>query len=551
MPTNGITRTQSNVTQFDDVTEAMKFTAQGGRDAWPRDKYLNLWVVRRVVDSLNRPLLGYAQFPGGPAATDGVVILFSAFGNTGTVAAPYNRGRTATHEIGHWLNLFHTFEGGCAGTTAATCAAAGDLVCDTPGAAAPTFNCPSTQNTCTDSPTNNPDQTMNYMDYVDDACMFMFTLNQSVRMDATLYGPRAALVGSDGLLLPPSSSAPDPWSQDMPDDVGDEPNTISSTMWQSDDIWVRNQNDGVTNQEHQNPEFRTSGSPTSFVYVRIRNAGCSPAPPATVKLYWAKASTGLSWPSPWDGTVTTPAQMGNPIGTQTTTTIPGGGFTILAFPWSPPNPAAYAAFGADRSHFCLLSRIETSSTAPFGMASPETSDLNENVRNNDNIVWKNVEVVDDLPGSGREAGRVTVANFGNQATTMRLAFNGPRNGQQESVFQMGTVTIDLGDRLYEKWRRGGAQGNGVQRPGKKIVLRQDGASIQNIRLEPNDLHTIKFQFKPALRVRGSHVFGLDVVQYASDGTGETLVGGQHFTVKTVYSRKKRCWLIEFLSSIFH
>ena len=80
----------------------MKKKAQGGADAWPSDRYLNVWVC-----NLADGLLGYAQFPGGPPTTDGVVILYTAFGTGGAARAPFNLGRTATHEIGHWLNLRH------------------------------------------------------------------------------------------------------------------------------------------------------------------------------------------------------------------------------------------------------------------------------------------------------------------------------------------------------------------------------------------------------------------------------------------------------------
>ena len=100
-PTTGIERRQTTVASFGS-DDAVKAQATGGADAWPADRYLNMWVCQ-----LGGGLLGYAQFPGGPAATDGVVILHSAFGTTGTAAPPFHLGRTATHEIGHWLNLNH------------------------------------------------------------------------------------------------------------------------------------------------------------------------------------------------------------------------------------------------------------------------------------------------------------------------------------------------------------------------------------------------------------------------------------------------------------
>jgi len=190
-PTTGITRTQTSNTSFSNTANDAKFTAQGGIDIWDRDKYLNLWVC-----PLGGGLLGYAQFPGGTANTDGVVILSTAFGNIGTAANPYDKGRTATHEIGHWLNLYHIWgddAGACSGD---------DQVADTPNSGDCYYGCPAyPQTSC--STTN---MTMNYMDYVDDACMYMFTPGQKARIVAALNGPRASILTAN--TCPASGSAP-------------------------------------------------------------------------------------------------------------------------------------------------------------------------------------------------------------------------------------------------------------------------------------------------------------------------------------------------------
>ncbi len=177
--TNGITRTKTKLKTFG-TNDGVKSAATGGAPGWPSNKYLNLWAC-----SLGGGLLGYAQFPGGPAATDGVVILNTAFGTTGTAAPPFNLGRTATHEVGHWLNLNHIWgdTNDCSGT---------DHVDDTPNALAPNYNHPSFPHvTCGNGP--NGDMFVNYMDYVDDAVMVMFTAGQVARMHATLAGPRSAI----------------------------------------------------------------------------------------------------------------------------------------------------------------------------------------------------------------------------------------------------------------------------------------------------------------------------------------------------------------------
>jgi hypothetical protein len=177
--TTGVTRTKTTRTEFG-TGDTVKAKSKGGANPWPADRYLNFWVC-----TLGGGLLGYAQFPGGPAKTDGVVILNTAFGTTGTATAPFDRGRTATHEVGHWLNLRHIWGDteDCTGT---------DLVADTPNAALPNFGKPHFPHvSCHNGP--NGDMFMNYMDYVDDAAMFMFTTQQVARMRASLDGPRNAI----------------------------------------------------------------------------------------------------------------------------------------------------------------------------------------------------------------------------------------------------------------------------------------------------------------------------------------------------------------------
>ncbi|MGH3996325.1 MAG: zinc metalloprotease, partial [Pseudonocardiaceae bacterium] len=173
--TDGLTRTKTTRASFP-ADNSMKTKQGGGVPPWPTDRYLNMWVC-----TLGDGLLGYAQFPGGPAKTDGVVILNTAFGTKGIVTAPFDRGRTATHEIGHWLNLRHIWgdRNDCGGT---------DHVPDTPNAQLPNTGKPTFPHvSCANGP--NGDMFMNYMDYTDDAAMFMFTAGQSARMNAALAGP--------------------------------------------------------------------------------------------------------------------------------------------------------------------------------------------------------------------------------------------------------------------------------------------------------------------------------------------------------------------------
>jgi hypothetical protein len=163
------------------TNDAVKKAISGGSDPVSPLTKLNIWVC-----TLGNSILGYAQFPGGAAATDGVVCLNRAFGNTGTAAAPFNKGRTLTHEVGHWFNLRHIWGD-------ATCGS--DLVSDTPTHNTANYGCPAAghKSTCTGTPV---EMTMNYMDYTDDACMYLFSAGQKTRLQATLAtgGSRAAYI---------------------------------------------------------------------------------------------------------------------------------------------------------------------------------------------------------------------------------------------------------------------------------------------------------------------------------------------------------------------
>jgi Pregnancy-associated plasma protein-A len=189
--TTGIERRQTTVTGFA-TDNTMKSFATGGLDAWDAQKYLNIWTC-----NLTGGILGYAQFPGGADATDGVVIRNGTL--PGGTSAPYNLGRTATHEVGHWLNLFHTFRGGCDRKSTS----GGDLVDDTPYVRAASYGCPRRlSNSCSNDAA--PDMTMNYMDYVDDVCMFMFTQGQKVRTQSIFSagGSRVNILTSNGGVAP-------------------------------------------------------------------------------------------------------------------------------------------------------------------------------------------------------------------------------------------------------------------------------------------------------------------------------------------------------------
>jgi hypothetical protein len=171
------TKTAKSGFSFDD---GVKKASTGGIAPFNPQTHLNIWVC-----ALTGGLLGYAQFPGGPASLDGVVINYLAFGTMGTAQAPFNKGRTATHEVGHFFNLRHIWADtpDCSGS---------DMVADTPNCAGPNFGEPAWPVvTCNNGP--NGDMFMNYMDYTDDPAMFMFTTQQVLRIRTALETVRGGL----------------------------------------------------------------------------------------------------------------------------------------------------------------------------------------------------------------------------------------------------------------------------------------------------------------------------------------------------------------------
>lgn len=189
-PTTGITRTFTTVSSFSS-SNAIKFTSLGGEDNWDPYSYLNIWT-----GELSGGLLGYAQFPYSLSTlpfTDGVVVDYRAFGTIGTATSPNDLGRVSTHEVGHWLNLRHIW-----GDDGGTCTGS-DSVPDTPNQEEEIYGCiiffPETDNCSTVYPGI---MYMNYMDYTDDDCKFLFTVGQAGRMDGAIFNERVDLWTSVG-----------------------------------------------------------------------------------------------------------------------------------------------------------------------------------------------------------------------------------------------------------------------------------------------------------------------------------------------------------------
>ena len=208
--TNGIDRRSTTVAQFNSATDDVKAAATGGVDAWNTAQYLNIWCCNVAPDPVYGVILGYGTFPGSVPSPglDGVVINYISFGKGPHLAYPgqIHLGRTATHEVGHWLNLRHVWGNNLCGD---------DLIADTPKQYGPNRNKPSFPRVSSCSGVNNApngDMFMSYMDYSDDDVLVMFSAGQAQRMQAVIApgGFRESLKNSPGLnpVIGFSSTAP-------------------------------------------------------------------------------------------------------------------------------------------------------------------------------------------------------------------------------------------------------------------------------------------------------------------------------------------------------
>lgn len=313
---------------------------------------------------------------------------------------------------------------------------------------------------------------------------------------------------------------------DMAGDVGIEPNpNPTSVYWNSQDIWVCKT--GATCLAHQNPEF----GQTNTIRVKVSNRGGLAnigGGNEVLKVYWAKASTALGWPNPWNGGVLgcVSFPMGGLVGSQNIPVITGGGSTIMNFNWNPPNPNDYSCFGADKSHFCLLARIETNTTAPFGMTFPETSNLWQNVKNNNNIAWRNVSVEDIFPrvapggvvmfrtGVLVEGSRFAGVPYNN----VNLHFTVPEDEAQDPAFNFANFYVGLG-KYYEGWAANGSRGTDIElvfdpetREPLVHLLKPD-ATILNVPVGAADQNAVVLQTEQFRTV--------------DDGKGRTINMGMH------------------------
>jgi hypothetical protein len=300
-----------------------------------------------------------------------------------------------------------------------------------------------------------------------------------------------------------SPGVPNVWMKDTWNDSGQEPDpdTAAEPMWRSPYIWVRNSQDvGLVNQHiHQNPEIGAS----NFAYVKLHNGSTSPAS-GNLELYFANASVSLNWPTAW-----------TPIGTVAVTGFAAGSTRVVEQAWTnlPTTPG----------HYCLLARW-VSPTDP--MATAEGPDINANVRANNNLVWRNMDIVDLQPDESADV-FFSVRNSSRERAIGTLLFRGPTGGRQPSFLEHGEVVVKLDDKLAAAWKEGGGKGTGQQGDKEGIRFGREGGRLENLVLPPGfeGRVTVRLRRLPTTPRRD---FGLDIEYQTSGKT----VGGVSYEIHT-------------------
>jgi hypothetical protein len=334
--------------------------------------------------------------------------------------------------------------------------------------------------------------------------------------------------------------------RDNDGDYGQEPNTSSIVMWQSPEIWVRNQPDGKRIRKHQNPTYSVNNN-TNYMYVRVYNRGCATSSGNDVlKVYWAKASTALAWPQHWDGTGFFPNNgplLGAPVGQITIPQLQRGEDVILEIPWQVPNPNIYVGINQEPWHFCILARIESNEDP---MTTPEIieNDINglyQNVINNNNIAWKNLTII-SLPPDDIVTDSETFINgvvaVGNNHNTIRdfsleILLDNETSDYNKKLFEESEITLNFDDDLYDQWVSDGKLNDNLEelKTPRTLLVKGESSKISKITLLPNQIGTINFKFnfltKELLDQKGKFV--MHVIQ--RDLVTNEIVGGETFNIE--------------------
>ncbi|WP_254625171.1 M36 family metallopeptidase [Myxococcus sp. CA051A] len=264
----------------------------------------------------------------------------------------------------------------------------------------------------------------------------------------------------------PAACETDVWGKDKPWDTGNEPDaaTASNGMWESEDIWVRN---STTNGPHENPEF----GQTNYVHVKVRNRSTVAAHNVVVKVYGTNAATSTSWPAGW-----------TELGQATVVYLPGGADDEVVVEWNP----------AVQGHYCLLARLVTPADP---MTTLEIGNPDYNTRQNNNIIWRNTNVVNMVP-FGFSNATFILRNTLREARQFNVRFRELNVDVKRPFIGRGTIVVDLGQELTALWEKNGGKAEGIERVGEtQFRVADPTRAVFQIPLQPLQEFNVGLEFK--------------------------------------------------------
>ena len=317
--------------------------------------------------------------------------------------------------------------------------------------------------------------------------------------------------------------------KDSKEDVGEQPNNRTQYMWTSSDIFVRNNNDGKLIPVHQNPVY--SSIKPNYIYVRVTNMGCQTSSGNdTITVNWAKANTSLNYPEYWDGSIVqNSVPFGGLVGTGTIPTLRPGQEALVEIPWNVPNPLKYTSINSEPWHFCLLAQVNSSDDP---LTSPMTPNPNIMVRNNNNLAWKNITIVNVSPNGGDIGGTIAVTNPSSVARSYYLEMVKEDIETGNAIYEEAEVGLTMDTPLLNAWKRGGSISSNLEatQVEEKKTVKANNVILDGINLNANEMGTLYVSFNfLSQKATDKEKYRYHIIQKDSE-TGE-IMGGETFEIQ--------------------